>query len=465
MRRASGGPSRSWWHKEYSRREVLKGVAVGALGLGVVQTTGCALFTTQAGGENELEVWHWETPPHRVKAYEGLFKRFTEETGISITQVPINYPEYPTKITAAAESDTLPDIVFANPAELTLLLSSDSLVPLDDVFNDVHNSVNFLEKSYTDYTIDGTQWGLPLFGISWPLTYRADLHEEAGFDGAPETWDDLLARAEKMHSTKLSGYYQPISTDGNYGNQSVWGYLRTNGAKIVSGPPGEEKAAFDSKETIETYEFLKQLAEFTGAGAENASWGSTELLIRGGNVQTLIYTGSPLGDLVNQHNNEELAKKYSMALVPGPSASSSTYNTGYTRAALVTAPAEERGKLDAAKEWLKWVSEPENNAEMLLANRSLFMPVSTASNEAETWTQDSFNQEFKGLIDLQTEAMQYVSVQGFEEGAKSLEASAIENSRLAAEVLQDIVLKDVPVDEAVGAAHTEYEQILERINY
>jgi multiple sugar transport system substrate-binding protein len=445
--------------REFSRREVLKGFAAGAVGLGATQITGCGLFTAESGGEDEIELWHWETPPHRVEAYRKLFNRFSEETGIKLNQVAINGPEFATKVQSAAESNTLPELIFANPPEMMLLVPDDLAIPLDDVFKDIHQKVQFFEKAHSIYNLNGAQWGIPLFGVSWPLTYRADLHEAAGFDGPPESWDDLLVRAEKMHGD-LPGYYQPVSTNGNYGNQSIWGYLRVNGAKIVAPSPDGEKVVFNSKETIETYEFLKQLSQFTGKGASNADWPSTELLIRGGEVQTLVYTGSPLGDLVTKNNNKELAKKYAMALLPRPGASGPIYNTGYARAALVTKAAEERGKVDAAKEWLRWISKPENNAEMLLANLCLFMPVSEAANEAETWTQNPFNREFNNLIEVQTEAMRHISVQGFEEGAESPNAAAIEGSRLTAAVLQKIVLDNQPVDEAVAWGHAEYEKLV-----
>lgn len=450
------------WSRRLSRRDVLKGAAIGALGLGAAQATGCGLLTSESGGEDTIELWHWETPPHRVEAFRKLFDRFTEETGINVKSQAINFPDYDSKLQAAIESDTLPDIVFANPPQLTLLQPKGVAMQLDDVFNEINDKVGFFEKTYEDYSVNGSQWAVPLFGVTWPLLYRADLHEAAGFDGPPETWDDLLVRAEKMDGSRNKpGYYQPVSTNGNYGNQSIWGYLRNNGAQIVAkGSGGEEKVVFDSEETRETYEFLAQLSKYTGQGASNADWQSTEQLIRSGGVQTLIYTGSPIGDLVTQDNNKELAKKYANTLVPRPTASGPIYNTGYARAAVVTTAAQDAGRADAAKEWLRWVTKPENHAEMLLANKALFMPVDTATTEAETWTENSFNKEFKDLVDTLTEAMKHISVQGFEENTWTSEAAAVEGSRLTAAVLQKIVSDGQPVDEAVGWGHAEYEKIV-----
>lgn len=460
----TGNSSEGLLRRRFSRRDVLKGAAVGAFGLGAAQVTGCGLFTSDSGDADTIELWHWETPPHRVEAFKKLFDRFTEETDIKIKQQAINFPDYDSKIQSAIESDTLPDIIFVNPPQLTLLQPKGVAMQLDDVFKEIDGKVGFFEKTYEDYAVNGSQWAVPLFGVTWPLTYRADLHEAAGFDGPPETWDDLLTRAEKMDGFRdKPGYYQPISTNGNYGNQSIWGYLRNNGARIVAeGSEGEkEKVVFDSKETRETYEFLAQLSEYTGQGASNADWQSTEQLIRSGGVQTLVYTGSPIGDLVTQDDNKELAKKYANTLVPRPSASGPIYNTGYARGAIVTTAAQDAGRAEAAKEWFRWVTKPENHAEMLLANKALFMPVDEATTKANTWTEDPFNKEFKDLVDTLTEAMKHISVQGFEENAWSSKAAAIEGSRLTASVLQKIVLDGQSVDEAVGWGHAQYEQIVQ----
>src|SRR3712207_7063943 len=57
---------------------------------------------------------------HRVEAYRKLFNRFSEETGIKLNQVAINGPEFATKVQSAAESNTLPELIFANPPEMML---------------------------------------------------------------------------------------------------------------------------------------------------------------------------------------------------------------------------------------------------------------------------------------------------------------------------------------------------------
>jgi len=440
-----------------TRREFLKAAATSAVGLGLLRLGWGSGAHGAPVGPRDLVLWHWETPPHRVTAYDRLLERFRQETGIVIRQVPIAFPEYHTKILTAAPARTLPDLIFVNPPQFMLLLSNDLAVPLDDMFAELHGKVRFFSP-YRDYEFQGKQWGVPLFGVSWPLTYRRDLHLAAGFVGAPATWGDLLSRAEKMHGPDLPGFTLPISTKGNYGNQVVWGFLRTNGARIVVGAPGKEKVVFNSRETIETYKFLVELARFTGPGAETADWASTELLVRTGRVQTLIYTGSPIGDIADK--NPDLARRYAQAPVPRPSREHKHANTGYARAAMITRDAQRRGTVAAAKEWLRWITQPENNAEFLLANPGLFMPVNHEVVKAKIWLGHPFNREYKPIVHALTEAMKHISVQGFEDGARSPKAAAIEGSFMTARVLQRIVLEKEPVEQAVAWGHREYEKIL-----
>lgn len=443
---------------DLTRRKAIKaGLGTIALGSAGWLAQGVQRAAAAESARGEVAVWHWETPPERVRYFGRLGQQFSKQTGVKFAQVPINFPDYHTKIIAAAGAGKLPEILFVNPPEMTLLLEHKLVLPLDELYADL-NRRNRYFKPANDYNTQGHQWSIPLFGVTWPLIYRRDLHEQAGFSGAPQTWDDLLKRAAKMHSARTPGFYLPVSTNGNYGNQVVWGFLRSNGANIVAVKNGKEEIVFNSPETVETYEFLKELAQYTGPGVENTDWGSTELLIRSGKIQTAVYNGAPIGKLAE--DDEALALKYAMALVPRRSLAKPPQNSGYLRAAMVTTAAKERGNLDAATSWLRWVSTPDNHAELLLANRCLFMPPDVASSASATWTKDSFNRKFKPLVDAQVECMEHISVQGFASGAKSLKSASIEGSRLTAQVLQKIVLAKMPVKDAVVWGHGKYEEIL-----
>lgn len=401
-----------------------------------------------------IEMWHWETPPHRVEGIENLVDRFEEETGITVEQVPIDFGDYVSRILSAIATGDLPEIIQINPPQLPLLLEHNALVEVDDLFERLNARHGYSPAHYELYIMDGAQWGIPAFGVYWPMTYRADLYREAGLD-PPKTWDELLHAAEVLTTDDHYGYMLPVSDHGNYGSQVVWSFLRSNNAQIVDVVDGEERIVFDSPETRETYAFLAELAEYTVPGAEEMDWGMAERLLREGIPATAMYTGSWI--LPVYQDTPELLENYAMDLMPIPEGGRVAH-TGYPRAMVLTQAAAEHR--EAVDQFLEWFYEPENSAEFMLSEPGLFAPVTETTATSEHFLGDEVISRVRDAMEKQIEAGDTLEVIGFIGDEPSRFSAEIESSFLLGRVLQRIVLDGWSVDEAVEWGQEQYEAII-----
>lgn len=408
-----------------------------------------------------LTFWHWETPPHRVEALQIWLDRYEAETGVTVEQVPINFPDYQTKILAAIAADTLPDMMLINPPHLPLIESAGAILPIDDIFADLHEQYEFFEAGVDIYNMGGVQWGIPIYGVYWPMIYRPDLLEEAGLD-TPRTWDEFLTVTRELTTdtdgdgvVDQYGFCMPVSANGNYGSQMVWSFLRSGGGDVVSVSDGVETIVFNSPENVRTYGYLAQLAAFAPPGADNADWGSTELLIKAGKCGTVMFTGSWLGEL--DANDPDLAAKYRMTDMPWPE-DGTNIHTGYPRALVMTTTAE--ANLNQVEAFVRWLYEPANHAEMLMAEPALLMPVDKATAESDAFWSYPMNNQYRNLVEEQARVGQTLQVIGFTGAEPAPNASQIETSFTLAKVLQQIVFEGLSPEEAVAWGEQQYLDII-----
>jgi len=437
-----------------TRRAFVRGLAAAGLGTSALAPAGIRPAAAQA---KEITMWHWETPPNRVKVHDTIITEFKKETGITLKQVPINFPEYQQRMLAAIAAKDLPDMIQVNPPTFMTLFAHQAIIPITDIFKDIHAKVKFFEGTYRDYTLEKENWGIPVFGVLWPLLYRQDLYQSIGLPNGPRTWDDLLKAAKELTKGGVYGMGLPVSTNGNYGSQNIWGFLRTHGGAIVDCQAGAEKIVFNSPRTVETYKFLADLAQHSPPGNENWAWSDGELMIKAGKIAAAVFTGSFLREA--DAKSPELAAKYRYAPTPVGDKDDKPLNSGYPRNVTVTRAAKEKGRMELVKTWLTWLTEPDHHASYLFMEPGLFMPMSQASANSKVWTEHPINKKYAALIKGQVDAMTTVSTVGFENGCHSPKAGAYEGSFLLAAVLQKVVLNKMPVQDAVAWGQAEYEKI------
>jgi multiple sugar transport system substrate-binding protein len=426
-----------------------------------IAVTITAMLMISIATAQTITLWHWETPPARVSALEVVLERYQQETGVRVEQVPINFPDYQTRILASIAANRLPELLLVNPPQVPLLLEHNAIVPVDELFTQFDASYEFPAAVAAPYRVEGNQYALPIFGVYWPLTYRADLYEEAGL-APPETWEDLREAAERLTidtngdgTPDIYGMCLPVSSNGNYGSQVVWSFVRSNGGDIVQVRDGVQEIVFDSPENVETFRYLADLAQFSPPGRENMDWGATELLIKSGRCANVMYNGAWMRELAE--NDPDLLAKYAMKEMPRASGGQVAH-TGYPRAVVVTRQAERN--LDAVVSFLEWLYQPENHAELLLMEPGLFMPVTAATANSDAFLDAPVIRENRELVAAQASIADSIWIIGFTGEEPAPHASQIESSFMLGRVLQRIVLEGHTPEDAVAWGARQYRDII-----
>jgi len=166
---------------------------------------GCSR-TPQAPKKGEILMWHWLTD--REEALQKLADAYQKETGIKVTlELYAPSDAYASKVRAAAQTNTLPDIfsVLGENRDLASFINSGHIANLTPAMN-ANNAAwkkQFFPKALaTDTLLPDNQYkvvpgvyGVPLDVSNIQMLYNKELFKQAGLDPnrPPQTWNEFIA--------------------------------------------------------------------------------------------------------------------------------------------------------------------------------------------------------------------------------------------------------------------------------
>ena len=163
-----------------------------------------------------------------------------------------SWNEYWTKLEAAAESNTMPDIFWMHTNQILYYADFGMLADVTNLYDDV--DPGFYTAHYSDISIDnasgsdGRMYGVPKDKDNICLVYNKEMFDAAGVSYPDEswTWDDLVSASEKIYAaTGKYGYLAYNDDQIGYWNfvYQAGGYI-LNEDKTAAGftQPGTQKA-------------------------------------------------------------------------------------------------------------------------------------------------------------------------------------------------------------------------------
>lgn len=232
------------------RRDVLKG-AVAATALAtpaLAQSHKKIAFLTWNIIDQENLIRGW------IKSFEAA------NPGVEIEWLDKKGPELPPFYQTQLAAGTPPDVINTQGGLWLEYAANGALLDLTPHMSEVQGRFN---KDYlANWTYDGRNWMVPFYITKTLLFYNKPMFRKAGLDGPPNSFEALVAGAEKMAGADTTGFLT-LNFDWLY-----WPLFAENDVHLLT--PDLKKTAFNTPRTAEVVERLAKATE--NGGVNQISW-------------------------------------------------------------------------------------------------------------------------------------------------------------------------------------------------
>lgn len=255
---------------------------------------------------------HNETDPPSIEFFNKAIAEFeAANPDIDIEMEAISTDGRLQKVMASISTRTMPEVFKLLPEERFEFARKGFILPLDDIVAELGED-DYVPGALTK--VEGKVYDIPYtlgnFSVQW---YRDDILGEAGIE-PPKNWEELKAAAETLTKDGNYGFIFPAGQNrmtSIYLAQMIWAAGGTFFDKDLN-------VTFDSPQTIEALQFLKDMAAFAPQGIGSYSYGDMINVYLTGTVAIDIYAPRLIANAVA--NRPDLFEKTGGSAVPaGPS--------------------------------------------------------------------------------------------------------------------------------------------------
>lgn len=371
-----------------------------------------------------------------------------KDNNVETEVVMINQNETVQKVSAAVESNTMPDALDMGLDLLLLLSTQGVLTPIDDVVTKVGDAqggwYDSIASSTDTTAIAGGRTGLP-FGASGNLILRRnDLLTEAGFTEPPATWEEIVTQAEAITSGTVYGLGLALSNVGD-GNVQM-SVLQSYGGRIADDEG--KTVTIKSEETRAYLTWVKDAWDRGVFPPSNTTWdgaGDNEAYLNG--ITGLIAnTGSVA--IAARADDPELFEATAYSPLPsGPVMQVSPIGPNVR-----AIPASSQNQ-DAAKALLEHLSNPE----FMQAYYDVAIYAPVLKNQASFTSFDGSNPILAGLKDLVENGTPPAFPDVYNTAYGDLSANFI-----IPKMVQRVVIDGYDFDQAMDEAQTQGQAIYDK---
>ncbi len=336
---------------------------------------------TPAAGPVEISFWHSEVASN-LDAIQGLARRFNSEQDEVKVKMAFqgNDEETMLKLTAFLSSGDVPALIYLAEVDTQKLVDSGAARPVQEFIDrEDYDLSDFDEKSIQYYTVDGQLYGMP-FGIVVPLLYYNKLDfSEVGLDPEqpPKDLEEVREFSRKLVKQDSHGNIlrAGVALDINPWYLDV--ALAEHGDFYVNNSNGRQGRAtevlFDGPAGQAFFRWWHEMIEEGLAinVGRNPSYADALLAMGTGRATMSLSASSALRSVVDVLERGGLNVEPGVVGLPG--VPGGTGLPGVYGRSLWILKGRPEGEQEAAWEFIKWLLEPEQQAEWFAG--SGYLPV------------------------------------------------------------------------------------------
>lgn len=283
---------------------------------------------------------------------------FEEESGVTVEYEIMGWGDAFSKQLSSISSQSGPDVEEIASTWLPQQLAAEGWMDISSVEGAEVDFDRFFDPTFQIAEHEGSLVGAPWYwGPKGHLVYEPPV-QEAGIDGAPGTWDELVAQGEQFRQTHseanlfgLTG--QSVGVAKNFAT-----FLWQNGGELLS--EDSSSAAFNSDPGVEALNFWKDLIVEHEAMPQSAvEWDSEA--VRSAFLDGRIASAWDSLSTVNQFTDQEGVSRDDFSMNEPPAGPNGDPSIFFGLELIGIHPWTESPEASAM--WLEYMSRPAVNAE------------------------------------------------------------------------------------------------------
>jgi multiple sugar transport system substrate-binding protein len=436
---------------EFSRRTFLKGTAA----LSAVTAVSPLVAARGAARDNQLTVWGGVSSSEEGDALLGQqMQAWGAENGFAVEYVAVPLPDYATQLATAVAAGDAPDVAMmlqgvSSQSTLTLFYAEQGrLVDLTDVYNALKDLGGGMYETLLPWVeTDGKIYSIPMQSDVSVMYARLDLIEAAtGAREAPTTLDELEQVATEINDPpELYGIGFVVGRAPDAHAQIAQMIVNEGGTLVdEQGNP-----AIDNPGTIAALERLKRWWDDGLIPEESASWDDSgnNKAYSAGQV-AVVFNPPSLFASLQAKDPGLLADTIQAPFPAGPAGTFPAVGT-WSWSVFASSP-----NVDAAKQLITAIMQPEKVEAVYEKVGGRWYPIYRDLADAPFWQERPVFNDFPETIETARPIWHPAEASP----PLLIQLSAVYRALILPDMLQQVLINDMPPADAAAEAQTLMEQ-------